>query len=334
MAALGTSVLTLLDHAKRFGPDNKISRVIEMLSETNEILLDMGFKEGNLMTGERTTIRTGLPSVYWRSLNQGVSPSKSTTAQVDEACAILEAWSECDVELAKLGGDPGAFRLSEARAFIEAMNQEMASTLFYGDASSSPEEFTGLAPRFSSTSATNGDNVLLADGSASGSDQSSIWLVVWGENTCYGIYPKGSKAGLDHEDLGIETVETSAAIGGTRMRAYRDRFIWKTGLTVKDWRYVVRIANIDPDNLTESAGADLTLNMIKALHRVPNLKMGRAVFYMNRHTKQFLDLQRRADVSTGGGLTYTNVDGLPVMHFRGVPVRVCDAITGTEDAIS
>ena len=43
------------------------------------------FKEGNLPTGERVIIRTGLPSVYWRALNQGIPNIKSTTAQIDRA---------------------------------------------------------------------------------------------------------------------------------------------------------------------------------------------------------------------------------------------------------
>ena len=80
MATLAQSVLTLADWAKRLDPDGKVPAIVEMLSQTNEVLADMLFKEGNLPTGERTTIRTGLPSVYWRLLNQGVAPSKSTTA--------------------------------------------------------------------------------------------------------------------------------------------------------------------------------------------------------------------------------------------------------------
>jgi hypothetical protein len=152
MATLGASVLTLADWAKRLDPDGKVSKIVELLSQTNEILMDMLFAEGNLPTGHRTTVRTGLPTVAWRLLNQGITPSKSTTAQIDEACGMLEAWSECDVELARLSGNVAAFRISESQAFIEAMNQEMASTLFYGNSGTAPEEFTGLAARYSAIS--------------------------------------------------------------------------------------------------------------------------------------------------------------------------------------
>jgi hypothetical protein len=330
MATLSNNVLTLADWAKRLEPNGgKISEIVEMLSMTNESLADMIWKEGNLPTGERTTMRTGLPTVYWRLLNQGVTPSKSMTAQVDEACGMLEAWAECDVELAKLNGDVGAFRLSEAQAFIEAMNQEMASTLLYGNQGTAPEEFTGLSIRYSSLSAANGQNIV--DGGGTGSDNSSIWLVLWGKNTIHGIFPKGSKAGLDHKDHGEQTIETSAGIGGTRMRAYQDQWMWKCGLALKDWRYVVRIPNIDISNLVaESSDADLTKLMTKAIHRIPAFGMGRAAFYCNRTISEYLDIQRQERVQVGGGLTYENVDGKRVMAFRGIPIRTCDSLLETE----
>lgn len=334
MATIGSTVATLADVAKRIDPDGKVPSIVELLSQTNEILADMLWKEGNLPTGERTTVRTGLPTVAWRLLNQGVAASKSTTAQIDEQCGMLEAWSEVDKDLAMLNGNTAAFRLSEAQAFIEAMNQEMASTLFYGNSGTAPEEFTGLSARYSAISgATNAQNVIT--GSGAGSDNSSIWLVVWGANTIHGIYPKGSKAGLFHEDLGEQTVETSTGVGGSRMRVFQDHWQWKCGVALKDWRYVVRIPNIDISNLVaKSSAADLVELMIKAVHRVPSLKMGRPVFYMNRSCFQMLDIQRRDDVITGGGLTYQNVDGVATATFRGIPVRTCDALLETEAVVS
>lgn len=328
MATLSQNALTLADHAKRVDPNGKIPMIVEMLSQTNEVLDDMRFLEGNLPTGHRTTIRTGLPSVYWRLVNAGVQPSKSLTAQVDEQCGIMEAWSEVDEEVAALNGNVNAFRLSEAQAFIEAMNQEFSSTLFYGNSSLAPEEFTGLSIRYSSLSAGNAENILDAGGT--GSDNSSIWLIVWGDQSLHGLFPKGSKAGLSHEDLGIQTIETSAGIAGTRLRAYQDRFKWKTGLAVKDHRYAVRICNIDISNLVaKSSAADLIDLMIKAIHRIPNINYGKACFYANRTCYQMLDIQRRDDVA-GAGMTYAEVDGKMVPHFRGIPVKKCDSLLESE----
>jgi hypothetical protein len=326
-ATLSTGAATLLDVAKRLDPDGKVAKIVELLSQTNEILTDALWKEGNLPTGNRSTIRTGLPSVFWRLLNQGVPPSKSTTVQVDEHCGNLEAWSEVDKALAVLNGNANAFRLSESKAFLEAMNQEVAQTMIYGNTGLAPEEFMGLAPRYSSLSAGNADNIIDAGGS--GSDNTSIWLVAWGEETVFGMFPKGSKAGLTHEDFGEVTVEVTAGIAGNRMRALQERYVWQAGLVVKDWRYVVRICNIDASDLLGATPPDLVDFMEQADELIPN-ELGQRVFYMNRRARRILRKIARTDVTSGGGLTYGNWAGKPTLMFGDVPIRRVDAILNTE----
>lgn len=333
MSTVGASQLTLVDWAKRRDPNGKAAAVAEILSQTNEILMDIPFIEGNLPTGHQTTIRTGLPTVYWRLLNAGVQPSKSLTAQVQEQCGMLEAWSEVDKDLAELNGDVSGFRLSEAKSFMEAMSQEAAQTMFYGNSGTDPEEFSGLAIRYSSLSAANAQNII--DGGGTGSDNSSIYLVAWSPEKVHGIFPKGSKAGLFHEDLGVQTIEVVAGIGGSKMRAYQDHFQWKMGISVRDWRYVVRICNLDVSNLVaNSSAADIQELMIKATHRIPNLSGCKPMFYMNRSVFQYLDIQRRSDVQSGGSLSYDVVDGKRIASFRGIPIRMTDALLETEARVT
>lgn len=333
---LGANVLTLADWAKRLDPDGTVPDIVEMLNQTNEILDDMTFIEANNQLSHRTTVRTGLPAVAWRLLNQGVAVSKSTTAQIDETIGLLEAWAEVDCELARLNGNESAFRLSEAQAFIEAMNQEMARTLFYGNSGIDPEKFTGLAVRYSDSTARNGVNIIKATTAPAGSDQTSIWLVVWGPQTVTGIFPKGSKAGLEHKDLGEQTAEITTGIGGSRMRVYQDQFTWKCGIALRDWRYVVRICNIDESALVAggAGAADLLGAMAKATWRIPALGMGRAVFYMNRSVGEYLDLQSKAAVSTGGQLGYSDVQGRRIFNFRGIPIKITDQILDTESIVT
>jgi hypothetical protein len=339
MATLSSTALTLADWAKRIDPEGRVPVVAELLSQSNEILEDCMFKEGNLPTGERVVIRTGLPTVYWRALNQGIPNSKSTTAQVDEACGILEARSEVDKDLAMLNGNTAQFRLSEDTAFLEAMNQTQATTLFYGNPGTDPKQFLGLAARYSSLSGGNAQNILSASGS--GSDNTSIYLVVWGDNTVYCPFPKGSKAGLIHEDLGEQTVYNS---DGTRLQAYATRYQWKNGLVVKDWRYVVRICNIDVSDLiaqtnTQAANAATAIIklMARALYRIPNMSMGRAAFYMNRTVHSGLALaamdKSQYVLKIEQGLTQF---GQPNswLSFLGVPLRRVDAILNTEAVVS
>lgn len=326
MATIGNTALTLTDWAKRLDPEGKVPLIVEMLSQTNELLTDMLWLEGNLPTGHRTTVRTGLPEVTWRRLNYGVQPSKSTTAQVDESVGILEARSNVDEDLANLNGNLGQFRLSESRAFLEAMSQEMAVTSIYGNSGDVPEAFTGLAPRYNDLSAESGQNVVDAGGT--GSDNTSIWLVVWGDQTAHGIFPKGSQAGLIHEDLGLDDVSDG---DGGLYRAYKDQYKWKAGLSVRDWRYTVRIANIDVSELS-AGNVDLIRLMVLALHRLPDQATGRGAFYMNRTARQWLDIQ--AMDKNNVQLTISQYDGEWKTMFRDKPLRTVDAITNAETQVT
>ena len=326
MATLTANNPTLLDVAKRLDPDGKIASIVELLEQSNEVLGDMSFVEGNLPTGHKTTIRTGLPTPTWRKLYGGVQPGKSTTVQVTDSAGMLEAYAEVDKALADLNGNTAAFRLSEDAAHIEGMSQEMASTLFYGNEGTEPEAFTGLAPRYNSLSAQNADNII--DGTGTGSDNTSIWLCIWGNQTGHGIYPKGSQAGLQMTDKGQVTVENADGAGG-RMEAYRTHYRWDCGLTIRDWRYFVRICNIDVSDLATLANTKNLINwMIMASERIPSFGKGRAAWYVNRTIREKLRLGILEKVSSN--LSWETVEGKRVMTFDDIPVRRTDALINTE----
>lgn len=346
MAVLNSGAVTLLDWAKGQGPNGtQETQVAELLSQENAILTDMPWMEGNLTTGHRTTVRTGLAGATWRMFNQGVPVSKGAKAQIDESVGMVESWGEADVALAQLGGNPQAFRTSEGLSHVEALNQEVAGTIWYGNSGTAASEFNGFATRYSAL----GRQVISAGGS--GSDNSSIWLIGWGPQTTFGIYPKGSQAGLQHKDHGEQTIETVNGVGGSRLRVYQDQWIWNCGLAVRDYRYNVRIANIDISNLvTESSAANLTKVLIRAYHRIPSLMGGkddvgnmsgvRPVIYMNRTVISGFDIQRY-NVATGtngttvyGGITETQLDGKWTPSFRGIPIRISDQLLETEATVA
>ena len=327
MAAIGNTALTYTDWAKRYN-DGRISVIVELLSQTNEILDDMRWVEGNLPTGHRTSVRTGLPQGTWRQLNYGVQPTKSTTTQITDACGMLETYSEIDKALADLNGNSAEFRLSEDKAFLEGLSQQLAQTLFYGNTAATPEKFMGLAPRFNTASGSAAISQNVIDAGGTGADNTSIWLVVWADLTIHGIFPKGSKAGLQMRDLGEQTLND---INGNRFQGYRTHYKWDAGLTVRDWRYAVRIANIDVSDLSAVTPPDLTKFMIKATHKVPSLKTGQPVFYMNRTGRQWLDIQ--AANKDNVMLKISEFEGRPVREFLGIPIRTCDQILNTEPRV-
>lgn len=328
MAVLSANNPTLMDLAKAMDPNGKIAPVVEILMQQNEILEDMTWQEGNLPTGHRTTIRSGIPVPTWRKLYGGVQPTKSTRVQVTDNTGMLEAYAEVDKALADLNGNTAEFRLGEEIAHIQGMNNEMAETLFLGNEGTEPEAFTGFAPRFNDLSAENADNIIDAGGT--GADNTSIWLICWAPMTCHGIVPKGSTAGLQREDKGQVTIENADGSNG-RMEGYRTHYRWDAGLTVKDWRYVVRICNIDKSALTADAatGANLPDLMFEASELLPNLSMGRCAYYLNRNTRTKVRQQVAAGVSSST-LTFDMVGGKRIMAFDEIPLRRCDVLSADE----
>lgn len=320
---------TLADVMARTGADGRLLTVVEMINETNEVVDDLVMIEANGTTAHKTTIRSGLPEATWRMFYQGVQPSKSTVLTISDAIGMLEAYAETDKALCDLNGNSAAWRMSEERAFLEAMAQKMAQTLFYGSQAQNGAAFNGLAPRFSDLHAENARNIV--DGGGTGADNTSIWLVVWGANTCHGIYPKGTQAGLQHKDLGEVTLNDE---NNGRYQGYRSHYKWDLGLSVRDWRYVVRIANVDVKKLTKDGkvGADLIDLMTQAVELIPNLNAGKAVFYCNREIRSILRRQI-ANRVVGSTLTMEEVAGKKVVAFDGIPVRICDQLLSTEERV-
>lgn len=336
----GTELPNLVDVTKRMDPDGAIAKIAEVLTQFNPILEDIPMVEGNLPVGHRTTVRAGLPAATWRVLNYGVRPTKSSTVQVDDTIGMLEDYSEVDKELAGLNGNTAEFRMSEDTPHLESMSNTMATTLFYGDVTQYPSRFHGLAPRYATlgTPANKFDaqtnsaylKHIISAGGSTASSQTSMWLICWGESTVHGIYPKGSKAGIHAQDLGEVTLTDN---DGGRFQGYRTHYQWKMGLTVRDWRYIVRIANIELNNMTDATATKaLYQSMIKAMYTIPQTNVGRKVFYCSPAAVAMLTFA--AIEKTNAALTIDEVFGKKVLSFWGVPIRTCNAILETEAVLT
>jgi hypothetical protein len=362
MSVIGNQQLTLLDHAKRTDPEGKIARIVEMLNRVNHITDDMTVLEGNTQTGHVTTLRTGLPQIAWRSINVGVQPSKSTTKQLTVTAGILEGMGKVDEELVELAADGAALRLSEVSPFMESFAQTLATTLFYGDVRVNPDRFTGLSAYYSKLNATyqanpdaivnpsstlpdSGRNVFNAAvnsegeafGDASAGTNTSLWLIVWGEQSVHTFFPKGTRAGIYHEDKGKWLVDDGRGVGASYW-AYIDQYKAKLGLVVRDWRQAVRICNIDVTALA-SAGddndqsANLIKNAIQAVNYVQFLNAGKAMWYCNRVVKTYLEVKAMSKFNAFLKIEDVQTDH-PVTKLMGIPVRRCDALVNTEAAVS
>jgi len=331
MATLGNSFVDLIDIYKQQDGMGQFVAVIEMLMEMNPMLDDAIAVECNKGTSHLHTVRSGLPAVTWGKLYKGIPNGKGRTTQVEDTTGFVEGMSTIDKRLLDLSTNEGAVRLSEAKSYLEAMNNEVASKIIYGNSASDPEEFMGLSPRFNSLSAPNGNQIIDAGGT--GSDNTSIWLVTWGDNQTNLLYPKGTQAGVKREDMGKQRVTDAS---GNAYYAMEELFTWHVGVAVKDWRYVSRVANIDVSNM--AAGSVALYNFLrKAYYKLQSRRVagGKICMYCNRDVMEALDaLASNAGTSDSYiRLKTTEIEGKEVTTYRGIPIRETDALLNTEDRV-
>lgn len=327
MGILTSTMPTLIDKFSREDKDKKIMKIVELLAKRNDILMDAEYQECNDGSKHKTTMRTGIPEPAWRQFNKGVQPSKTTTVPVTDTTGMMEDYGKVDKSLADMSGNADAFRVSENIGKLQGFNNKAARYMFYGNTASEPEAFLGLSPRYNDKSAESGANIIDAGGT--GSTNASIWFVTWGELTTHLLYPKGSVAGFLHKFLGEDTVTDGA---GGEYQAYRDHFKWDIGMSVRDWRANVRIANIDVSTLSTdgSAGAKLIELMVKGYYQLDNPEQGegRTIIYANKTMQTFLHLQ--AMNSKNVNLTLGEYAGKKIPEFLGIPIKRVDALLNTE----
>ena len=328
--AIASSNMTLSDIAKQTDPNGDITDVVELLAQDNEILLDASWEEANGGTFHRSSVRTGIPEPTFRRFYEGVTPSKSTYAQIDEPLGMMENRSTVDAKLLDMSPNKERVRMNEAIGILEGFNQAFTQTLLYGDVGSSPAKFNGFLPRFDVLSAASGENIV--DGGGTGTDNASILLVNWSPRTVFCMYPRGSKAGISREDLGRQEVLDTAS-PGRRFTAYEEKFQWDCGLVVRDWRHVVRIANIDKSALVAQSGAAALLELLAAaVDKLPSSMGGRPAIYMPRTVKTMLRIQCMKQ--TNVYLTLGQEEGRPKLMFDGIPIRKVDQMQADEARIT
>ena len=324
---------------------NEVADIINMLSQTNGILDDAIWRECNSGTRHKHTVLSGLPDVSWGRLYKGIKNGRAKRTQVEDVTGFIEGLSTVDERLTELEPNVNAFRLQEAEAFMESLGQTMASSIIYEDADANPDRFTGLAPRFNDLSAQNGNQIIDAGGT--GSDNTSIWFVTWGPAACQLIYPQGTSAGVTRKDLGSQRVHDE---NGDPYFALEEKFTVHLGVSVRDWRKVVRIANIDVSEL-EAGNVDIYDLMRKAFNKVHGLRKSargtdsvasgdgnfmnpRTAIYCNDVVFEALDRETNNSRKSGSDnfirMRPTEIQGNEVDAYRSIPVVQVDAILKTE----
>lgn len=346
MATLTPGAMTYAEWALRHDRNGKIATLVNMLSQNNGMLDDMLTVECQSGNAFEYTQVVKLPTPSRRVYNSGVARTLGGVTKLVATCSQYADWSTIDKDLAELGGTLNELRAAEDSLHAQGMGQTVASDLFYANRSTDPTQFTGFANIYNTVSTATSpiaNNVLDAGGT--GSTNTSIWLIVWGPRTIHTIFPKGTQAGMEHRDVGLLPIVDA---NSNEYMAYRTWMSWKLGLAIHDWRFAVRICNIDVTLLNGGSAANLINLMVKAIHHLPiqppkagpvqtsdavpdKLVMGRSAFYMNRTILEYLDLQ--AMNKTNVLLQMQEWDGEMVNTMRGIPLRCADALLSTESRV-
>lgn len=352
MATIGNTWLNLIDMQKTANPKGGIWPVAELLSLTNPILDDAIAVECNAGQKHVTSIRTGLPETAWGALYEGTPQSKGSRQNVEDTTGFLEAMSSVDKRLLDLyPGREGQIRLQEAQGFIESMNQRMARGMFYANTDTSPKEFKGLGPRYSKLGTSGSGRQIIDAGGTT--NLTSMWFVTWSEGATHLIYPEGTQAGIKRENKGEQRVLDDK---GNPYFVLEEMFRWHIGMSVRDWRYNVRIANIDVEAVRNGTVKLYDL-MRQAYYRLqsrrqmragsnfgkggatadPTIPISRIAIYANTDILEALD---RTGTNANGGSTDNFVrlvpkelEGQEVLTYRSMPIRETDALINTEERV-
>lgn len=346
MATLTPGAMTYAEWALRHDPDGKTSELVDMLSQCNGIIDDMMTVECQSGNAYEFTQVTKLPTPTRRVYNMGIPASLAGVAKLISTCSEYGDWVKFDKSLAELGGTLNELRAQEDELHVEGFVQKVATDLFYGNRLTDPTQFTGLANIYNTVStATSAIARNVIDCNGVGSDNTSMWLITWGKKQLHTIYPRGTKIGLQHIDMGLLPAVDS---NGNEYLAYRTYLQWNLGLVIEDWRFCVRACNIDTSDLSGGSAANLINTLVRMVHRMPVQPVGvgpvqnmtksvapvapmRSAIYCNRTIAEAIDLQ--AMNKTNVLLKMEEWDGESVTTFRGIPIRVNDAILDTESRV-
>ena len=325
---MASEFLTLMDLRATLMPDGSpVKSYAELLAKENDILDDIPWTAGNLLTGDIHFKRTALPKAQIRRINQGFDSSKGAKESVTDTCVEIVSRMTVDMRELDLAPSPEQYLLSESKGHISVMNEDVVTSFFYG---ADPEGIRGIAPRLGSLSHNQ-----VIDAGGTGKNLASVYIIKWDTDEITGIYPKNTKAGLEIFTKENEYVQDK---DGKMFRAHVTEWSWFVGLKVRDERYLSRLCNIDRDalltgNNANEARQDLFRKLIIAKNKIYHPEQGRVVMYADPEIFNILEIAafEKANLALG----YTDVESdRRVLKFAGIPIKRNDAQSIAEKKVA
>jgi len=347
VSVLGYSTLT--DVLANYSSADAGARFVlpkRVLDRMTPLVRMLPLKSSNNILSNIATRTDSLPVASTRRFNEGIKATAAKNVPINDPIALFEDYSEVDKDLWELQNDPNAWRADQDMNHIEGLFQLMESMLFYGSLASNAGGFNGLATRFNNLSSyPNGDQSWKPNvwdgGSTTASSVTSAWMIEFGDDSVYGIYPPNTPAGLNVRDLGEVTKETSSATttpsANYLYQVLRTMLRWYLGIQIADERCVQRIANINP---TALSGNNFDENIfIEAKNQLP--RFGEApgtVILVNRNLKTQIDIravsQKINTYFTPPSNGTMDVFGKAVTRFQNIPIYVAEKILSTETVVT
>jgi hypothetical protein len=140
-----------LTEASKLSTDVLQKGVIETFARTTPVLELLPFMEieGN---SYKYNVEASLPSIAFRSVNEGYVASEGTVSQKTEGLVILGGDVDVDKFIVQTRGNVNDIRAIHTNMKAKALAREFTRTFFHGDQGTNPKEFNGLKVRIAGTS--------------------------------------------------------------------------------------------------------------------------------------------------------------------------------------
>jgi hypothetical protein len=323
---MANALVSLLDITKRSGSDPAIGLIEETTTYAPELMTLMGRPISG--TSYKATTRT-LPTVAFRSANDGSDTIKSAYAQTLSECFIIDGQIQADKAVvdaeAKSGINQsvGDILFDEAQAVLQAATITVG-TQFFSGVTADAKGFAGLRSLCLSANVTStGAPVILAGGTTA-SVQTSAYLV-W--NNIKGVhFVWGNNAGFTMGDYRVQQVLGN---NSKPMTAYVNNLQAWIGLAVNHTKSIGRIANCEnvaAKLLTDAQGARLLSYIPMSI-----INSGGLRWFMNQQAAFQLQTSRSSAAIT---------DRAPLQfaptptEMNGIPITITNSITNTEAIVS
>jgi hypothetical protein len=326
MAANNLNVYNQLVAARGHTLDMQTAIIIaETLNITNEIFRDIPILPTNQKLVHRVGRFTSKPAGTALRLGRGTAAELATNEVIQEPVAAIRSIAEYNRDLIKLAANESAEKSRYGRQSVMGLSESAATQLFYGNHAEDPDEMNGLATRTNAI-----DTEFVIDAGGTGSNLTSLYLVMWDETRCHGIYPEGHPAfGIEMETFNAQRVEDA---NGLITYVDDDQFTFWLGLAVPDKACLGRICNID---LSGGANAIQMEDVLKIKNKMQSYYRGRVFAYANSALLTQIQILaiNKPNVQYNPMAPWGDNDDMAFSVF-GAIFRQCESILSTETRIT